>query len=170
MESWINQTLISDIDVWYFVRALFHLQPWRSSWRWNKVQAKYHTSKSELSVWFIQFSTYLFIFYAFDSSTSPKFWLLACHLCLTHSYSLRHFATLDTQPKMGASKNSFIVQIKLVYLPHFNILNFTWTSKSSHHSDTHVYQGRRLIFRSCVLFSFLTHPHPHTLTDTYTNT
>ena len=25
MESWINQTLNSDLDVWYFVRALFHL-------------------------------------------------------------------------------------------------------------------------------------------------
>ena len=61
--SWINQTLNSDLDVWYFVWALFHhhellqdLRSWRSSLGWNKAQTKYHTSKSELSVWFTQLS------------------------------------------------------------------------------------------------------------------
>ena len=44
MESWINQTLNSDLDMLY------------------KAQTKYHTSKSEINVWFIQFSTYFYTY------------------------------------------------------------------------------------------------------------
>ena len=53
--------LNSDLDEWYFVWS----QSWRSSWRWNKAWMKYHISKSELSVWFIQLSTYFYQIYIY---------------------------------------------------------------------------------------------------------
>ena len=33
---------------------------YRHSWRWNKAGTKYHIFKYELSVWFIQLSTYVY--------------------------------------------------------------------------------------------------------------
>ena len=49
--------------------------------------------------------------------------------------------------------------MKLLYLLHFKILNFTRTSKSPHCTDTHVQLPDRLVHHCYVLFSFSAHLH-----------
>ena len=86
--------------------------------------------------------------------------------------SLRHSprTALDMQPSIGelpANENTFIVLIKLVYLPSFNILNFFWTSTSPPtYVRTHSVSGQTY---SAAIY-FLVYARAHTHTHIYINT
>ena len=84
----------------------------------------------------------------------------------THnSRQLDSYGHITTTKKIGehtANKTTCTALMKLVYLPHSKLLNFAWTSRSSHHTDTHVYVVGRRILR-CFSFS-RTHTYLHTHT------
>ena len=66
---------------------------WRSLWRWNKPRTKYHTSKSELSVWFIQLSTYFYHTVRFTTNQSFQYiyiYICVCVcVCLPNTFAKR---------------------------------------------------------------------------------
>ena len=76
---------------------------------------------------------YLYIFYTFENPLSLSHVLIPSLTALSRARTVSDISprtTSDKQPKMGASKTTFITLMKLVYLPHSNFLNFIWTSKS----------------------------------------
>ena len=80
---------------------------------------------------------------------------------LPASHSSRQLDS-NTQPKMGdhtASENTFIAILKLVHLPFFKILNFSWTLTLPH---TYIQPAGKHILHCYVLFSSQVYTYTHT--------
>ena len=101
------------------------------------------------------------------------FTLLTVFLSLSHALtqpptflalqSLRQFDRNTVKnEKHSASKNTFMVQMKLEHLPSFYILNFPWMSMLSHtYRHTHIQPTRRCILCYYILFSSQAYIHTH---------
>ena len=92
-----------------------------------------------------------------DSQLESSLSLSLSPVCARTTSNISPYITSDTPAKMRASKNTIIVLMKLVYLPHFNILNFTWTSKSPH-----MFSWQKDEFSTAMYFLVSSSRHTHT--------
>ena len=125
-----------------YLKLYLHLELWRNL-SYAKINLAFgagHIIKEPIYFMLLT-ASFLHTHTAPDKLTAFRFWLsLTLWSQRFATQSFRHAA------KMGehtASKNTFIVITKLVYLLSFNILNFTWTSTSAHTSrHTHSASGQ----------------------------